>query len=128
MVFPNEGDISRVFGKPSPPQTPYVKLLNPRSPPKNCSYGLCDEVDDYPEQKILRIIENSKDLKQFFTNVVSNEPGFILNRFGDDESALCPTMVHTQFPRSASNTENEERILVNVGEFKQGIVFETCVK
>lgn len=128
MVFPSDKDISKVFGNPPPSQTPNVKPLNPSSPSKNCTFGLCDEVADYPEDRILRIIENSRDLKQYFTNLASNAPDFILNRFGDDENTLCSTMVHTQFPRSAPNTDNEEKILVNVGDFKQGIVYETCAK
>lgn len=128
MAFPTDKEIAKVFKNPEQPQTPAVKLLNPHSDRRNCSFGLCEEVENYPEERILNIINRSNELKQYFSKLALDASDFVFNRFGEDEDTMCSTMVHTQFPRSAPNTNNEERILVNVGDYKQGIVFETCAR
>nr|XP_023017489.1 uncharacterized protein LOC111506597 isoform X1 [Leptinotarsa decemlineata] len=91
---------------------------------RNCTFGLCEVVDDYPEEQVNRLVSRSKELKQYFKHI---EITHFDNRFGDGDQ-LCSTISHTVFPKSATNTKNVEMFLVNVGEFKQGVVFETCAR
>ncbi|CAG9818069.1 unnamed protein product [Phaedon cochleariae] len=94
---------------------------------KNCPYGLCEEVENYPEGKIKNFISRSEVLKQYFDQMAIPSISFS-NRFGEDGDPLCPTRTYTKFPKSATNTQNIAKILVNVDEYKQGVVYETCVK
>lgn len=95
-------------------------------PSRNCTFGFCEEVENYPTNKIERIISQSIDFQKYF----SNQPPVIniFTRFGDDGENLCPTRSHTIFPKIAKNTHGVEQLLVNVGEFKQGVNFESCLK
>lgn len=90
----------------------------------NCSFGLCDEVDDYPVEKVHNILKRY-ELKNYFS--IEKEVN-IINRFGEDTENLCATITHTRFPKTAKNMQDKEQVIVNVDQYKQGVVFETCKK
>ncbi|KAJ8985635.1 hypothetical protein NQ317_015131 [Molorchus minor] len=124
MVFPTDS---------SDYQDQFRRHANTSYHSKSCYDGLCDDVDNYPAEKIKRIIAGSKELKRYFstqfTDVVpTTVPPNVVNRFGGDASveSLCPTMSQTRFPRTAVNMNNQEQLLINIENYKQGIIYEKC--
>ncbi|XP_018564206.1 protein spaetzle-like [Anoplophora glabripennis] len=104
-----------------PPDFDNLSIAMNQIKSRSCFYGLCDEVDDYPVEKIQRILNNS-ELKKFFSTVKFE------NRFAETEEGdnLCATVTHTRFPKTAKNIQDKEQVIVNVDQYKQGIEFETC--
>ncbi|KAG5875966.1 hypothetical protein JTB14_009828 [Gonioctena quinquepunctata] len=116
----------KVYPDDSPMIYPDDVQLTPKIISRNCTFGLCDEVENYPVDKIRRLISRSPELRQYFQQ--TEIPTRFNNRFGEDGDALCSTITHTKFPKSARNVQDVEMFLVNLGDYKQGIVYETCSK
>ncbi|CAG9857376.1 unnamed protein product [Phyllotreta striolata] len=141
----NSGRLSKTLNKPATLYFPRVKrsqtiendskkIIFPGDifpiPPKpkyessNCTYGFCEEVTNYPSDKIKRIMEQSKEFRNYLVNQV---PQFdIVSRFGDNEENLCSTITQSVFPKSAKNTRGETKLLVNVENYQQGVFIDVC--
>ncbi|VEN55743.1 unnamed protein product [Callosobruchus maculatus] len=90
-----------------------------------CQHRICEDVDNYPAEKIVEVISRSRELVGFFKN--QPKPFEIDNRFGDDDDDTpCPTMKTKKFPKRALSTRNVEQLIVNVNDFQQGVDLEIC--
>lgn len=100
---------------------------------ESCDFGLCEGVDNYPQEKILRLLRNASHLRNYFKKTESPTTAFspsFANRNKDvpeDQSeTLCSSTKITTFPKSARNTRNVEMTVVNVDGHTQGVVYEKC--
>ncbi|CAH1992782.1 unnamed protein product [Acanthoscelides obtectus] len=98
--------------------------LNKQIELKDCDYGVCQEVNDYPEEKIAKLVEKSDVLKKYLANQKKVD---ISGRSGTPGKILCSTMTQTYFYRKLNNTRDKEMYIVNLGDYQQGVVLETCV-
>ncbi|CAH1992788.1 unnamed protein product [Acanthoscelides obtectus] len=98
--------------------------LNKQIELKDCGYGVCQEVNDYPEEKIANLVEKSDLLKKYFASQIKVD---ISGRSGTPGKTLCPTMTQTYFYKKLNNTRDTEMYIVNHGDYQQGVVLETCV-
>lgn len=101
----------------------------PKSTPKKCVANICEDIDDYPEEFIKGALSRTRQFDQFFTNEVFPE---IADRLKPDsseseEQSLCQTQKQISYPKTAMNTNNSSKFIVNVDGYRQGLVFETCM-
>nr|WMZ41598.1 spaetzle-1 protein [Altica viridicyanea] len=89
---------------------------------RNCTFGICETVLDYPTEKIQKLIDRSVNIKKYFENQV---PIVFDSRLSEGEN-LCAIKSYTVFPKSATNIKGTEQLVVNVDDYQQGVNFETC--
>lgn len=83
--------------------------------------GFCEDVQDYPEDLVKRLINKNEEYHTFF-NIPP--PKVAMKSFGMEE--LCSSIVNTTYPRVAVNTKNERVLLASVGDFRQVVQAELC--
>lgn len=111
----------------------YYPAHNPQINEKSkrkCVRNFCEEVDNYPEALIKNVLSKTKNLESYFKEAevvfdINNRGGF--DEDEDDNDSMCPTKSITMFPKTAINTNKQEKFLINVEGHKQGIVFQTCL-
>lgn len=117
------GDHSIVF-----PDAQSVNYI-PNSIPKKCVANICEDIDGYPEQSIIEKLSKTRQFDQYFNNEILPE---IADRLKPDsteseEQPLCQTQKQISYPKTAMNTNNSSKYIVNVDGYRQGLVFETCM-
>lgn len=128
-------DINRGYVEPIIPDyfpAPNMQGSQP-TPPKTkrkCLGNFCEDVDYYPTDLVKNALKKSKNLDSYFEENTAID---IRNRGGfDDEEdsndTMCPTRTITKYPQTAVNTNRQEKFLVNVEGYRQGIVFQTCIE
>lgn len=114
FIFPDEPDeiSSRIHEH---------KVRDLLSTDRNCMEGFCEDVQDYPEDLVKRLINKNEEYHTFF-NIPP--PKVAMKSFGMEE--LCSSIVNTTYPRVAVNTKNERVLLASVGDFRQVVQAELC--
>lgn len=95
---------------------------------ENCIEGLCEDVSDYPSNHIVEVMSKAVLVDNYFGT--ESPPFEISDRLAGDEDreqTLCPTTPHLYYPKKAKNTEDVEKFIINIENYKQGLVFETCL-
>lgn len=103
----------------------------------NCfDHYLCNTTTNYPINRIQKLVKrNTKLLKSSgtaFETMSKNDQQqhqdmlSLRDDFAYIERNLCDTQRVTIYPTVAKDVNNRLRYVVNVEEYRQGIVFETC--
>ncbi|KAL3276971.1 hypothetical protein HHI36_012334 [Cryptolaemus montrouzieri] len=122
-------DMNKGFVQPAPLPDYPERSRHHRARKRKCVQNFCEEVDDYPETLIRNIVSRTHALDAYFREA---EIAFELNNRGafdeedDSKDLMCNVVSATLYPQTAVNTKEEEKILVNIDGFKQGLNFETC--
>lgn len=92
-----------------------------------CKELFCTGIRDYPHSEISSLLRKaSLEIKSFF--VEDLEPEVLTQRFsGPDGNTLCQGVMKKIYPEESMNRNGTWKTIVNSGDYRQGIVVETCV-
>lgn len=98
-----------------------IQTRNASPAERRCVMGFCEEVDDYPEDTIKKLLDQHKQYESFF-----NMPVADLATRGSEEENSCNTSSFVTYPRSAINVKNKRVLIASTDQYKQRIQIELC--
>lgn len=113
-----------------PVKQPGKKLRTKFIPKSSCGEAVCNNTVTYPDNLIQKLVRKRKYLK-LFSKVALIEPAanqMLPTLRGPEPNNLCRTKTITIFPKVAFDVaSNQWRYIVNIKDFEQTLVYETCV-
>ncbi|CAG9862754.1 unnamed protein product [Phyllotreta striolata] len=97
-----------------------------------CPHQICPDSKDYPEEQILHLMKNTKNMQGFFGIVLNStydatDIASRSNFFRGRVQNLCdPESPQTHTPRVLRNVHDEWKFVVNVDGFNQRFIAEMC--
>ncbi|CAG9136893.1 unnamed protein product [Plutella xylostella] len=109
-------------------RTEPLGALEPRVPPACRRLGVCEDVPDYPDELVEKLLKNLGEGRSRF-RIDELEPPAIAQRIGseNEEIELCDFDEKVIFPRAASDRDGKWYYIVNQRNYTlQGVRVEVC--
>ncbi|KAF5298677.1 hypothetical protein FQR65_LT09657 [Abscondita terminalis] len=127
IIFPDEYNTRNRFGH----GTSKDEKISASGKGLDCYQGICKDAKDYPYDLVNEVVKKILE-EEGIVNVLEGNVVNLPNRFKapgeDDTEPLCATLMHSVYPKVMKNEKDVEKYILNVDNYQQGFVYETCVE